>query len=62
MDISNITDKNQLKAMAYDQLVLRDQAERNLAVINERLAMLEQNNSSAGIPTTESEDELTEGD
>jgi hypothetical protein len=38
MDISAITDLNELKALAYDQLVLKEQAEHNLQLLNQRIA------------------------
>lgn len=41
MDISAITDLNQLKAMAYDQLVILENAQNNLKLINQRLAEVE---------------------
>lgn len=37
MDISKITDINELKAMAYDQIVMLEQAQANLKAINERI-------------------------
>jgi hypothetical protein len=37
MDISTITDVNQLKAMAYDQIASKEQAQRNLDAINQRI-------------------------
>jgi RNA 3'-terminal phosphate cyclase len=42
MDISQISDVKELKAMAYDQLVAKELAERNLQAINQRLAQLEE--------------------
>lgn len=42
MDISTITDINTLKAMAYDQIAAKEQAERNLNAINQRIAALTQ--------------------
>ena len=41
MDISKETDKQELKALAYDQLVLKEQAAMNLRLINQRLAELD---------------------
>lgn len=38
MDVNKITDIKELKALAYDELVKRDQAERNLTIINQRIA------------------------
>ena len=40
MDLSTVTDMNQLKAMAYDQIALKEQAERNLNIINARIEQL----------------------
>lgn len=40
MDLSMATDINELKAMAYDQIALKEQAERNLTAINNRIAEL----------------------
>ena len=34
---------DELKAMAYDQLAVREQAQQNLSVLNERIAQLAQN-------------------
>jgi len=41
MNVSEITDLQQLKALAYDQLVLQEQVQRNLALISARIAELE---------------------
>jgi hypothetical protein len=54
MDLSAITDIKELKAMAYDQLVLREQADSNLRVINQRMMELE-NQKSTDKKTTASE-------
>lgn len=40
MDISQITDVAQLKALAYDEIASRDQAQQNLSVLNETIAQL----------------------
>lgn len=40
MDLTKVTDVKELKAMAYDQLVAKDVAERNLIAINQRLDQL----------------------
>ena len=40
MDLSTITDIKELKALAYDQIAEKENAERNLAVINERIREL----------------------
>jgi hypothetical protein len=49
MDITQITDVKELKSMAYDQLVIKEQADRNLQMINTRLAQL----SEQELPATE---------
>lgn len=36
-DISTINDIVTLKAMIYDQLLIKEQAENNIAVINQRM-------------------------
>lgn len=41
MDVSQMTDLQQLKAAAYDQMVLLEQVQQNLAVINSRIAELQ---------------------
>lgn len=40
MDLASITDIKELKALAYDQLLLQQQAENNLRLINQRLEQL----------------------
>lgn len=40
MDISKETDLNKLKALAYDELARREQADNNLRIINQRIADL----------------------
>lgn len=40
MDISGITDLKELKALAYDQIAQKEQAEANLNLINQRIAQL----------------------
>ena len=40
MDLAEITDINELKAMAYDQIVVAQQAQQNLGAINERISQL----------------------
>ncbi len=40
MDLQTITDINQLKAMAYDQIASKEQAERNLNNINQRITQV----------------------
>lgn len=37
MDIATITDVQQLKAMAFDQLMIQQQAENNLKLITQRI-------------------------
>lgn len=41
MDLSKTTDLKELKAMAYDELVKKQQAEQNLIAISQRLVELE---------------------
>lgn len=41
MDLSTIENTNELKAMAYDQLVILENAQNNLKLINQRLAEVE---------------------
>lgn len=41
MDITDMTDLQELKALAYDQLVLQEQVQRNLALITARINELE---------------------
>lgn len=38
MDITTITDLKELKSMAFDQLVVLEQAKTNLAIINQQIA------------------------
>lgn len=40
MEISDIKDVKELKALAYDQLVIKEQAENNLRLLNQRIAQL----------------------
>lgn len=42
MDLQTITDIKELKALAYDQLISKQIAERNLTAINQRIQELEQ--------------------
>lgn len=37
MDLSTITDVEKLKAMAYDQIVIKERAESNIRLINQRI-------------------------
>ncbi len=55
MDISTITDIKELKALAYDQLVIKETAERNLQAINQRIAQLAEE-LETGAPTIDSSD------
>jgi hypothetical protein len=55
MDISGIDDIHLLKSIAYDQIISRDQAERNLQMINARIAEL----MNVNIPRTDSKDVKT---
>lgn len=41
MDISDITDIQQLKAIAYDQMLMLDRLQQNLALIHARISELE---------------------
>lgn len=40
MDLSKITNVIELKAMAYDELAKKQQAEQNLNMLNQRIAQL----------------------
>lgn len=42
MDVSKVTDINALKAMAYDAIAQKENAEGNLNIINNRIAELQQ--------------------
>ena len=42
MDISQITDVNQLKALAYDEMMKLEAAQNNLRLLNGRIAELQQ--------------------
>lgn len=42
MDISQITDINQLKALAYDEMMKLEAAQNNLRLLNGRIAELQQ--------------------
>ena len=52
MDLSSIHDINLLKSIAYDQIVARDQAERNLQMINARIVEL----TNVSVPLPENKD------
>lgn len=41
MDISKITDVKELKALAYDQLILKEQVDANLQALTERITELQ---------------------
>lgn len=47
INLNEITDEKELKALAYDQMVALEQAQRNLQAINERLAQLSQASASS---------------
>ncbi|HSX08169.1 MAG TPA: hypothetical protein VLG11_04725 [Candidatus Saccharimonadales bacterium] len=47
MEIQQITDVKELKALAYDQLVLKTLAENNLQLLQQRIAQLEQLSAAA---------------
>jgi hypothetical protein len=51
MDIGEITDINELKAMAYDRVLMVQQIQQDLQVINERLNQLQpvENNGQAPV-------------
>ena len=55
MNVTEITDLQQLKALAYDQLMLQEQVQRNLALIGARIAELEQHSAPDDRKTPESE-------
>jgi hypothetical protein len=42
MDISQITDVNQLKALAYDEMMKLEAAQTNLRLLNSRIVELQQ--------------------
>lgn len=46
MDLSTMTDIQQLKAMAYDELQRLEIAKQNVQLINQRIAELEQTGQS----------------
>lgn len=48
-DLSTINDPNALKIMHYDALVAKEQADRNIDAINQRLAQLAQEAASKGV-------------
>lgn len=52
MNVSQLTNIQELKAMAYDQLRLQEQIQRNLAIITARIAELEAQTITAH-PATE---------
>jgi len=63
-NVSTVTDLKELKAMAYDQIAQKEQAEQNLKVINQRIVQVAQDtaasktadpNASAGDGSAESE-------
>lgn len=65
MDLSTITDLVTLKSMAYDQIALKEQAERNLSVINDRIAQVSagpQQDKETAAADANSAAELTEGE
>ncbi len=47
MDLSTVTNIKELKSMAYDQLVLQQQAQQNLNAINQRIAEVEADKSGS---------------
>lgn len=56
MDISTISDMNELKAMAYDQIVVLEQAQANLKAINERIGQVERDSDKAEEPVLDEEE------
>ena len=46
MDISSITDINQLKSLAYDSLIAIEQQQQNLRILQERISLLQNDNLS----------------
>lgn len=50
MDLTKITDVQELKALAYDQLAVRQNAERNLTAIETRLQQVAQEQAEAEKP------------
>lgn len=52
MDVSNLTNLTLLKSLAYDQIALKEQAERNLRVINDRIVQVSAQSDNAGEPGT----------
>lgn len=48
MDILGISDIDKLKVLAYDQLALLQQVQRNIDIINTRIAELQQLHNEAG--------------
>ena len=61
MNIAEISDLQQLKALAYDQLMLQEQVQRNLALISARIAEIEQQMPAAqsAAPSDASSDVLS---
>lgn len=55
MNLDEISDINQLKALAYDQVLVREQAVQNLTLINQRISAIissEQNKKEYGHSTS----------
>jgi len=52
MNISNITDLNELKAMAYDQIAIQENTANNLRMINERIAQVSRDQEEAKTPVS----------
>ena len=42
MDITKITDINELKSMAYDQLLSLENTQRNLQMVQQRITQVEE--------------------
>ena len=45
MDLATIDNLQTLKSMAYDQIAMKEQAEQNLSLINQRITQLIGNNA-----------------
>jgi hypothetical protein len=56
IDLKAIDDPMQLKALAYDQIAVKEQAENNLNAINQRLAQVVNGVSNEPSPTISDED------
>lgn len=50
MDLSQVDDINQLKVMAYDAIAAQEQAQRNLQIINQRIAQVSTDGTLPKVP------------